>query len=127
MNLPHADRRRGRVRPAQIVKASCRSGSRVEVVEHDPHRVHFVTNRQLPVLLSLAERSRTAGTIAYDWPGMSDGMARSHVQALYRKGLVEPDRFEHRGRTWRLSRRGREFVEAVEQAGWDDVDPEDGS
>lgn len=51
---------------------------------------------------------------------MTDGMARSIVQALYRKGFVKPVRFEHSGRLWGLSSLGAEFVDAIETAGWDD-------
>lgn len=106
------------------MRASCRSGSRVECID-DHGRCYFVTARQLPVLLSLANNSRTVRTIAHDWPGMNDGMARSIVDALGRKGLVDADRFDRDARrSWKLSRRGYEFVDAIEKVGWADEDDE---
>ena len=105
------------------MRATSRSGSRIECVDDSLSR-HFVTARQLPILLSLANDERTVRTIAYDWPGLSDGAARSIVAALYRKGLVEPCRFEPNGRSWKLSRDGGEFVTAIERVGWADDEEE---
>lgn len=68
---------------------------------------------QRAILTSLSNEDRSVGTLSMDWPWISESGARSALNRLYKRGLVEPARWSGREREWSITRRGTELLDQL--------------
>lgn len=61
---------------------------------------------QILVLRLLAEDSKSAQHLAYDWPGLTESSARSAILRLAHRGLVDMAGFDGMRRTYCLTEKG---------------------
>lgn len=73
------------------------------------------------VLRLLADGSKSARHLAYDWPSLTESAARSAVHRLGERSLVDVAGWDSRdGRTYCLTDRGREVEQALNTDGDED-------
>jgi DNA-binding MarR family transcriptional regulator len=77
---------------------------------------HPLGHVQRHVLLTLSTRGEASPADWSAWHPMASHQVANAMAKLYRRGLVEPVRFEGKRRLWGLTARGLAVVEADDDA-----------